>query len=295
MIQGMLGWLAGWLLGLASPAGWTHPQMETVGCPASFDLARLVASSHLIVAGSIPIGARGPIMAAPSQSYISIPLEVEHIIKGSAPSILTVRHYSEDRTYSPSLKQLADSSGSLSLSFLVQVDEAGPQLFFAGSTPDAFRPTSEIALAAVRAEVARQERILSTWRPDPRRPHFDEVVELVSRLGRADRVEQRLIFQRLEKLGTPAVPAIIAVMDDRRPLNDPHISLVNRAADAFEGMRHYGPALVVDGLEAILNQITGRSFGAIHNGGSERERQATVAGWRVYAADLDCPTGGPAG
>ena len=81
---------------------------------------------------------------------------------------------------------------------------------------------------------------------------------------------------------------MIAQMDDRRPLRTQAISLVNHAPDAFEGMRHYGPEQVVDGLNAVLSQITGESFGSIENGGSGRQRDAAVAGWRVFGADLAC-------
>ena len=100
--------------------------------------------------------------------------------------------------------------------------------------------------------------------------------------------QQQHVFDQLEALGYVAVPAIIAQMDDRRHLRTQAISLVNHAPDAFEGMRHYGPEQVGDGLDAVLNQITGESFGSIVNGGSSRQRDAVVAGWRVYAADLAC-------
>ena len=77
-------------------------------------------------------------------------------------------------------------------------------------------------------------------------------------------------------------------MDDRHPLPIRHIELANKAPDAFEGIRQYEPELVVDALAAILNQITGEGFGWIYNGGSERERQAEVAGWRAYL-HYGCP------
>jgi hypothetical protein len=48
---------------------------------------------------------------------------------------------------------------------------------------------------------------------------------------------------------------------------------------------------VVDGLAAVLNQMTGERFGSIENGGSSRQRDATVAGWRVFAVDLACKKG----
>ncbi len=99
---------------------------------------------------------------------------------------------------------------------------------------------------------------------------------------------QQALFDRVIALGDSAVPAIVAQMDDRRRLLDQQITLKNTAGDAFEPQRFYGPEQVVDALDAILNQITGESFGSIENGGSNRERTSAVAGWRVYAATRRC-------
>ena len=88
------------------------------------------------------------------------------------------------------------------------------------------------------------------------------------------------------------MPAIIAQMDDRRPLRTHAISLVNHASGAFERTRQYGPEQVLDGLDAVLTQITSASFGDIVSGGLDRQRDATIAGWRVYAADIACPRPG---
>ena len=100
---------------------------------------------------------------------------------------------------------------------------------------------------------------------------------------------QQRLFAQLERLGPEAVPAIIEQMDDRRSLAVPQISLENRYPGAFEGVRHYGPKLIVDALDAILPQITGYSgLVPIVNGGSELERQLAVHGWRTYAANPGC-------
>jgi hypothetical protein len=93
---------------------------------------------------------------------------------------------------------------------------------------------------------------------------------------------ERQASSELEALGCPAVPAIIERMDDRRRLPDPHISLRNKSPQAFEGIRHYGPQTVVDGLTAILSQLTGRDFGLISNGATETERTKTIQGWRDF-------------
>jgi hypothetical protein len=59
--------------------------------------------------------------------------------------------------------------------------------------------------------------------------------------------------------------------------------LGNKSSGAFEGIRHYGPEVIVEALAAILNQITGESYSPqIVNGGTERERKAAIDGWRIY-------------
>lgn len=97
-----------------------------------------------------------------------------------------------------------------------------------------------------------------------------------------EKKSEQQAFSDLEALGCPAVPAIIDRMDDRRKLPDPRISLRNKSPDAFEGLRHYGPQVVVDALDAILSQIIGRQFGFISNGATEVERAKAIRGWRDF-------------
>jgi hypothetical protein len=93
-------------------------------------------------------------------------------------------------------------------------------------------------------------------------------------------------FADVEALGCAAVPAIIERMDDRRDLPDQHISLRNKSPDAWEAMRHYGVEKAVDALNAILNQMTGESFGWVDTNKDERtknaERAKLVRGWRDW-------------
>jgi len=126
-------------------------------------------------------------------------------------------------------------------------------------------PTGQSSHAAIRTDVRK-------------------IIEQIAALPRDDRsaARQQALFDQLIATGPDAVPAIIALMDDRRRLAVPAISLENKSPDAFEGMRHYGPELMVDALAAVLNQITGEHFGFIYNGAPEAERRATVAAWRKY-------------
>lgn len=262
----------------------TQIPAEMKRCPADRALTQLAAQSDLIVVGTLAADTAA-VLAGSAQTYVSLTVNEAAALKGSLPDTLTIRFFAEESPDRPSFAALTAHAGA-SILFLQRAEGA---LYFAGHSPEALQAAAAGEIARTRTEIARQNAILSEWRVDRRLPHFREAQALIRRLGTTDAEAQRRIFTAIEKLGAPAVPAIVALMDDRRPLADPAITLVNNHADAFEGMRHYGPELVVDALAAILNQLSGASFGQIYNGGSEAERRAAVSGWRVYAADLACP------
>jgi len=104
--------------------------------------------------------------------------------------------------------------------------------------------------------------------------------------GKYERFEgkEAAIFKELEDLGEPAVPYIIRYMDDRRPLPFDYIALRNRSVNAFEAIRQYSPKQVVDGLNGVLNQITGYHAAYIYSGGTDQARDEAVASWRRWCA-----------
>ena len=91
-------------------------------------------------------------------------------------------------------------------------------------------------------------------------------------------------FIELESLGDGAVPYLIGHLGDERALPIKQISLLNKAPDAFEGIRHYGPTVVHDALSALLNQITGKSFEFVYNGSTQAEREADRKQWQDWCA-----------
>ncbi|MBV9524130.1 MAG: hypothetical protein JO010_15115 [Alphaproteobacteria bacterium] len=263
-------------------------------------MSALVAASDLIVIATPEVDRERLAAAATSSDpdYLKIRLASVRLLKGDLPSgDLVLRFFPRDRPYAPSNAALAAASNVPSILFLTHVDAGPVGNYFAGYSQAALQVADPSRVDAIVSEIARQRQILDSWRPDPTIPYDREVsrlIRLLTSLGRDPRSSeerravQEDVFRRIEALGAPAVPAIIAHMDDRTPLAFDEISLVNHAPDAFESTRHYGPQWVVDALDAILNQITGRSFGNIMNGGSERERRAAVSGWRIYAANLRC-------
>ena len=92
-------------------------------------------------------------------------------------------------------------------------------------------------------------------------------------------------FAQLESLGNDAVPYLVGHLGDTRKLPVKQLSLVNKAPDAFEGVRHYGPEVVHDGLSAVLNQITGKSFELVYNGSNPAERESDRKQWQNWCVE----------
>ncbi len=249
-------------LGVSFGSGTSKPVPVTpIPCPADPQLAMLLAASDVVLVGKMEVPKQRLLEEGKKQSpvYLDLPIEVSGLLKGENVGSAAVRFYPRDSAYRPSNESVLRLADERAILFLTQVEDGPIGLYFAGYSPDALRPATDQAVKAVRQELSRQAKVINSWRLDISLPRFRE-----------------------------AVPAMISLMDDRRPLQTHAISLLNRSKDAFEGKRHYAPKQVVDGLAAVLNQITGRSFSSISSGGSDRQRAAAVAGWRVYGADLAC-------
>lgn len=258
-------------------------------CPTSLPLARLVAEADLIIVASpeVPAERLRSAMLEQAQEYIEVPLGGVTILKGEPESTsLTVRVYPRETSYAPSPEMLIRRHGQPTLFFLTRVDE-GPIGLYLTHSVNAVQEASQAQREVVQAELHRQQEAAQGFTINASLPHLGRVRELLSGLPHVSAERQEQIFRDLEALGRDAVPAIVALMDDKRPLAHERMSLVNHAPDAFEAIRHYGPKLVVDALDAILNQLTGFG-GSIVNGGSERERRSAINAWRVFAADEGC-------
>ncbi|WP_434026606.1 hypothetical protein [[Pseudomonas] boreopolis] len=104
------------------------------------------------------------------------------------------------------------------------------------------------------------------------------ISKLVDQTTKSERTERKA-FSELESLGNQAVPYLVGHLGDMRPLAAQEISFENKASDAFEGARHYGPRTVHDALAAILNQITGQNFVFVYNGATPQEREENRDKW----------------
>jgi hypothetical protein len=252
------------------------------------ELWKLVAQSHVIIVGTptVPVDQIEESRRSGEHRYIDIPVRVKECIKGPCPGTTVVRYFTRPARCSPAPPTLIESSGKESVLFLTYVDTQTithtSEIYFAGRTPEAIQAYSRELVGQVSAQVMAQKQIIDqfsrNFRPEDE-PSYSKVRSLIE--GMIDRRTEKRAFTELEALGRVAVPAMIMLMDDRRELPLKEISLRNAPGD-FEEFRHYGPHVVADAVDAILNQITNENFGTIHNGASERERKAAIDGWRVY-------------
>lgn len=253
----------------------------------------LCAASSTIVTGTLHVPVEELRAAQGSGGrYVSATVDVSEVLKGERSEARVVTFFSDDRPYAPKSIELVALDGRPVLLFLTAIPDDGasgqPKTYFAGYTPGAVRPLSPSELTDIRAEIARQTRVLRNWRPHPEWPHEAAVKKLIAKT--LVRTTAARAFHDLENLGPAAVPALSDLMDDRRRLGAEGIALKNPPG-GFEGHRIYRPVLVVDALAAILNQITGADFGSIANGGVERQRRLAVNGWRIYT-DMQRNQGG---
>ncbi len=248
---------------------------------------RLVAQSHFIVVGTldIPVEDLRQAIESGDHRYVELRVAPFELVKGSIErKDLKVRYFTQEAWYAPRPDSVIKMHRKNALLFLIQVDDPYSQgLYFSGHTPAALQLVSEENVDLIRKEVHRQQDLLASFsqpRDSKIEAQYDAVDILIKKSLRKE--TQHAAFAELEALGKVAVPAMILLMDDRRPLPIKGISLRNKSENAFEGLRHYSPELVVDAMAALLNQLTGEGFGSIYNGASERERRETVNGWRIY-------------
>jgi hypothetical protein len=141
-------------------------------------------------------------------------------------------------------------------------------------------------LVLVILDLSSAARLDAGTPPPKAKPTAEEKVRaLVDKaLAAKEQGAQQAAFDEIIKMDCAAVPALGKLLGDARPLPVHYLRLQNRAKDAFEAFRQYGPETVTDAAAAILNHITGQHFGSIYNGATAEERAKAVAGWREFLA-----------
>lgn len=252
---------------------------------------RLCADSNTIAIGTLhtPVDQlrtlhRGIPERPDNTSYMNATLDVAETLKGAPSSRIVVTFLPSDEPPGPTAETMIAMDGQRVMMFLRTVDtdraRGETKTYLAGYTPRALSVPTASDVTVVRTEVERQARVLREWRPHPSWPHHALVKALIEKTVHQQTAKQAL--KDLQALGPDAVPAMIDMMDDHRPVAE--YWLVSENPPGFwEGHSMYAPELVVDAMAGILGRITGEGFGFIVNGASDEQRRLTVNGWRIYA------------
>lgn len=260
----------------------------TIPEPSTADtknLWRLVAKADVVAVGTyeFPDAKMQAAIAAGKHESVDIPFALSKVLKGTVanPSVV-VPHYTQDASYAPTNVQLKELSAKPVIVFLVRVKHSrrANELYMPNSGAEVVRVADQKAISMVMNEVQRQAMVLRNWKWETALPREAEMKQLLATVQTPE--TQRKAFRQLESVTWDAVPALVKLMGDRRPLPEPSISIVNKFPGAFEGLRHYHAQLMVDALAALLNDITGQSFGDLSDiDNTEEDRKRTVDGWRI--------------
>jgi hypothetical protein len=241
---------------------------------------RLCAQADAIVLGTLSVPHDGKGAIAGADGWARIALRAERTMKGNLPPEPAVRFYLGADPGEVTKETLLALDGKPVIAFLLfSTDGDSRPAFYFAQSERGVAAAEPARVAEIDAEIVRQNGVLAHWAPDTGTANFTSVRLLIGKTTTKDGAAQA--FKDLEALGRGGVSAMIAQMDDRRDLGVHQMELENPKG-FWESFRHYGPEDVVDALDAILNQITGEDFGDIENGGSDEERDHTVAGWRIY-------------
>lgn len=248
-----------------------------------------IAKSQFIVEGTYQVDTNKIKEIRITESdYIKFDFSIGSVLKGDIPSKeINVTKYIYSKKEKPDFSKdtnLFLLNGKKSILFLVKSSADTSTFFISGQIINkALLPGTEEIRKSVISEIKQQEDFTDSnkfFTICPNDKNSARVKELIADMHNGAKANDAYI--ELEKMGFDAVPGMICQMDDRRELAQKHISLENKNSKAWEAYRHYSPKVVVDVLEAILNQITGHCFGFIMNGGTERKRANAVRGWRTY-------------
>ena len=256
----------------------TDPQYEF--------LWRAVARSQYIVSGVLHVDTNkiNKIKQTKSES-IEISFVVDSVFKGDVPAkeiLIRKRICDAQETgvhcYDSSLFQFNNQR----IIALINESAADTNKYaFTGSNAKTILLETEQNKANIASEIAKQKDIIEN-------KQYSSICEVAKHLPEVKKIiEDMLIdstakgaYENLEKLGKSSVAAMICLMDDRRELAVPLVTL--EYPPSSKNVKQYTPKQVVDVLATFSRQFAINDFGYIYNGASEKQRANTINGWRIF-------------
>jgi len=167
--------------------------------------------------------------------------------------------------------------------------------------PSSVQQYSPASDAALREELRNQDRMVSEVKAllDARGFPGEEQIKAQTALllnPSTYRVEDRFSsvssvpapLAALEALGEPAIPALVKLLDDRRPLPGGKVEITQRTSNTVNFL---SAGEVVDVLSRVLNRVAVdagdtkqwdySTFGGLAAGSSPADRDRAVRGWRL--------------
>lgn len=261
-------------------------------------LWEMVASSHLILTGtmSVPVETLRAEQNSEKGTYVHIPIAVEERLKGDyTDQTINVQYFTKshiNKGMSPD--DLIALNGKQVLLFLILIRGDDPlikEYYFSGMTNKSCLECTPELIGEVHKEIQRQDTILKDYphwmareNSSMKRTVKKQIAKVLKNPAQGSDVTNQLIA-----LGLEALPSLVRQMEDFRPLQIKDLMLPNRSSNAFEAFAHYKPKAVVDLVSTIATAITGKGFGHLYNGGSDRERWAAINAWRIYLYEMQHP------
>ena len=222
----------------------------------------------------------------PEGKSIEIPFVVRDCLKGSLPSTnLVLKVWPGNQKETEDLRASAPtaSANGPALLFLVgPFEESSRECFLEREYRYAIRRADEKSIAETKREIGAQQRALEAFdrlvAPESL-PHWAAVSNAVAELT-IDADHQSRSVDAILGLGIEAVPALIALMDDRRELPVQGVALENSPGH-WEAYRHYVPKTVVDLADALADHSVKIGLVSVMNGGTEQSRRQAVARWKL--------------
>lgn len=246
------------------------------------DVRRHTAAT-MVVRGVVRVDAEAVEAAKKKGGHVPVEIEVQEMVHGPDRRTVPFRVFVPEATKPrpgehPTADELVGLDGKDRIVFLVTVE--GENYLVDDDGQAIVEPQRDVLARLKQREVLHRRLLREPLVLDPGRKR--QVAEVFAKVA-CDADQQREAFAAMERLGVAALAEIVAAMDDRRQLPVRELKLANKAKDAFEAHRIYAPKRVVDGTAAVLNQITGESFGWLANGARDEEREACVRAWTIYA------------
>ncbi len=242
----------------------------------------LVAKAPLIVKGriNVPLEQFNADSAKRRFDFLLIDVTVLQTYKGKSPaSSIQVKYQAKGRSDAPSPQHVLSLNGKEVIMFLQYNDwPTWKGLYFTSHDPDAALSTyTQMAETTLVKEISWQTQAVAEYKPDVASvKYYREVEDLIHKMS--DPKEAEGAYRDLAALGKMAAPAIVLQMENFQELP---VQSLNTSLDPGIQVT-YKPKVVVDALAVTLDQIAGTSFGRIGNGGSAREREAVIYGWKVW-------------